>query len=78
MGFINHASSLCHGIYGFSEWKEIFFKQYYLFPLSFLFLVCTPATRLDFRRLSGLVFDPPRGETLCGDECGLIFPNSGW
>ena len=28
--------------------------------------------RLDFRRLLGLVFD------LRGDECGLIFPNSGW
>ena len=32
-------------------------------------------TRLDFRRLPGPVFDPPRRE---GDECGLIFPNSGW
>ena len=30
--------------------------------------------RLDFRRLPGPVFDPP----LSGDECGLIFPNSGW
>ena len=34
--------------------------------------------RLDFRRLPGPVFDPPRRETLSGDECGLIFPNSGW
>ena len=35
--------------------------------------------RLDFRRLPGPVFDPPRGETaLSGDERGLIFPNSGW
>ena len=77
-GFMSHANSPCHGIYGFSDWKEIYFKQYYLFPLSFLFLVCTPATRLDFRRLPGPVFDPPRRETLCRDECGLIFPNSGW
>ena len=30
--------------------------------------------RLDFHRLPGPVFDPPRR----GDECGLIFPNSGW
>ena len=29
--------------------------------------------RLDFRRLPGPVFDPPRR-----DECRLIFPNSGW
>ena len=29
--------------------------------------------RLDFHRLPGPVFDPPRR-----DECGLIFPNSGW
>ena len=29
--------------------------------------------RLDFHRLPGQVFDPPRR-----DECGLIFPNSGW
>ena len=43
MGFISHANSPCHGIYGFSDWKEIYFKQYYLFPLSFLFLVCSPA-----------------------------------
>ena len=34
--------------------------------------------RLDFRRLQGPVFDPPRREALSGDECGLIFPNSGW
>ena len=43
MGFISHANSPCHGIYGFSDWTEIYFKQYYPFPLSFLFLVCTPA-----------------------------------
>ena len=42
-GFMSHANSPCHGIYGFSDWKEIYFKQYYLFPLSFLFLVCSPA-----------------------------------
>ena len=35
-------------------------------------------SRLDFRRLPGPVFDPPRRESLSGDECGLIFPNSGW
>ena len=35
-------------------------------------------SRLDFRRLPGPVFDPPRREALSGDECGLIFPNSGW
>ena len=40
--------------------------------------------RLDFRRLPGPVFDPPRkerdecGMSVSGDECGLIFPNSGW
>ena len=34
--------------------------------------------RLDFRRLPGPVFDPPRREALSGDECWLIFPNSGW
>ena len=42
-GFMSHANSPCHGIYGFSDWKEIYFKQYYLFPLSFLFVVCSPA-----------------------------------
>ena len=41
--------------------------------IRFFFLL--PILRLDFRRLPGLVFDPPRKE---GDECGLIFPNSGW
>ena len=34
--------------------------------------------RLDFRRLQGPVCDPPRRESFRGDECGLIFPNSGW
>ena len=38
-------------------------------------LIC----RLHFRRLPGPVFDPPRREGLFrGDECGLIFQNSGW
>ena len=37
-------------------------------------LVC----RLDFHRLPGPVFDPPRSETISRDECRLIFPNSGW
>ena len=38
------------------------------------------APRLDFRRLQGAVSDPPRTakRALSGDECGLIFPNSGW
>ena len=31
--------------------------------------------RLDFGRLPGPFFDPPRREE---DECGLLFPNSGW
>ena len=31
-------------------------------------------TRLDFRRLPGPVLILP----FRGDECGLIFPNSGW
>ena len=39
-----------------------------------LFTVLYFSVRLDFRRLPGPVFDPPRRE----DECGLIFPNSGW
>ena len=43
-----------------------------------LFCFCFPKTRLNFRRLPGPVFDPPRRETLSVDECGLIFPNSGW
>ena len=42
------------------------------------FCASTTRYRLDFRRLPGPVFDPPRKETLSGDECGLIFPNSGW
>ena len=42
------------------------------------FLKFIDSDRLDFRRLPGPVFDPPRRETLSGDECGLIFPNSGW
>ena len=33
------------------------------------------ATRLDFRRLPGPVLILPEER---GDECGLIFPNSGW
>ena len=37
---------------------------------------CLGAGRLDFRRLPGPVCDPP--PLLRGDECGLIFPNSGW
>ena len=41
-------------------------------------LKVVPEGRLDFRRLPGPVSDPPRRETLSGDECGLIFPNSGW
>ena len=43
-----------------------------------MFAGCGNFPRLDFRRLPGPVFDPPRRETLSGDECGLIFPNSGW
>ena len=43
------------------------------------FFALAYAIRLDFRRLPGPVFDPPRKEkALSGDECGLIFPNSGW
>ena len=41
---------------------------------SLVFLV-TP--RLDFRRLPGPVLILPE-ERLWGDECELIFPNSGW
>ena len=40
-----------------------------------LFFLVTP--RLDFRRLPGPVLILPE-ERLRGDECGLIFPNSGW
>ena len=48
------------------------------------FCASTTRYRLDFRRLPGPVFDPPRkerdecGMSVSGDECGLIFPNSGW
>ena len=41
----------------------------------FTFFKGCRCNRLDFRRLPGPVFDPPRRE---GDECGLISPNSGW
>ena len=48
------------------------------------FCASTTRYRLDFRRLPGPLFDPPRkerdecGMSVSGDECGLIFPNSGW
>ena len=40
---VSWATPTLLAINGFSNWKEIYFKQYYLFPLSFLFLVCSPA-----------------------------------
>ena len=43
---------------------------------DFVFLGGKENVRLDFHRLPGPVFDPPRRERR--DECGLIFPNSGW
>ena len=47
---------------------------------SFLFLKLDRgpyALWLSFRRIPGTVFDPPRRELFRGDECELIFPNSG-
>ena len=46
-----------------------FSKRYFLFQPE-----VGVVNRLDFHRLSGPVFDLP----LRGDECGLIFPDSGW
>ena len=40
---VSWATPTLLAINGFSDWKEIYFKQYYLFHLSFLFLVCSPA-----------------------------------
>ena len=60
----------------------IYLKQVGTFSLKFYFE--RGVFRLDFRRLPGPVFDPPHPPpllilpALSGDECGLIFPNSGW
>ena len=36
------------------------------------------APRLDFHRLQGAGLWSSAKRALSGDECGLIFPNSGW
>jgi len=52
--------------------------EFHLYVSLWLLEVLLCSRRLDFLRLPGPVFDPPRRETLSRDECGLIVPNSGW
>ena len=62
-------SPLLFGINRRNRVRVCLFKRLY-----FTHLVCQrPFARLDFRRLPGPVLI-----LLRGDECGLIFPNSGW
>ena len=54
-----------------------FGKEIYSLTRYYELLLLRPVTRrLDFCRLPGPVFDPPL-LLLRGDECGLIFLNSG-